>query len=32
VVGYYNGHYRTGPATGIGFASRFPFRGFAFPF
>ncbi|MGY8667766.1 hypothetical protein Q3C01_36150 [Bradyrhizobium sp. UFLA05-109] len=32
VVGYYNGHYRTGPATGFGFDSRTPVRGFAFPF
>jgi hypothetical protein len=32
VVGDYNGHYRTGPAIGIGFDSRAPVRGFAFPF
>ncbi len=31
-VGYYNGYYRTGPATGIDFYSRYPVRGFAFPF
>lgn len=32
VVGYYNGHYRMGPATGIGFDSRTPVREFLFPF
>ena len=31
-LGYYNGHYRTGPATGLGFESRYPVREFAFPF
>ena len=31
-VGYYNGYYRTGPATGLDFDSRYPVRGFAFPF
>jgi hypothetical protein len=30
--GYYNGHYRSGPATGLGFDSRYPVREFAFPF
>ncbi|OKO91388.1 hypothetical protein AC629_02670 [Bradyrhizobium sp. NAS80.1] len=30
--GHYNGYYRTGPATGIGFDSRAPVREFAFPF
>jgi hypothetical protein len=30
--GYYNGHYRMGPASGIGFDSRYPVREFAFPF
>ncbi|MFT4116138.1 hypothetical protein [Bradyrhizobium sp.] len=29
---YYNGHYRTGPATGIGFESKSPVREFGFPF
>jgi hypothetical protein len=29
---YYNGHYRQGPATGLGFENRFPVREFAFPF
>jgi len=28
----YNGYYRQGPATGIGFESRYPVRGFSFPF
>ncbi|WP_426439310.1 hypothetical protein [Bradyrhizobium genosp. P] len=32
VVGYYNGYYRTGPATGLDFDSRYPVREFAFPF
>jgi hypothetical protein len=31
-LGYYNGHYRSGPATGVGFDSRDPVRGFPFPF
>jgi hypothetical protein len=31
-VGYYNGYYRSGAATGIDFDSRYPVRGFAFPF
>ena len=31
-LGYYNGHYRQGPATGLGFDSRYPVREFAFPF
>ncbi|MBR0794399.1 hypothetical protein JQ615_03250 [Bradyrhizobium jicamae] len=31
-VGYYNGYYRSGPATGVDFYSRYPVRGFAFPF
>ena len=30
--GYYNGHYRSGPAAGLGFDSRYPVREFAFPF
>jgi hypothetical protein len=30
--GYYNGHYRTGPGTGLGFESRFPVRSLPFPF
>ncbi|MGN1286634.1 MAG: hypothetical protein ACI4XG_08655 [Bradyrhizobium sp.] len=30
--GHYNGHYRTGPATGLGFESRVPVRAFPFPF
>ncbi|OAF19990.1 hypothetical protein AXW67_34170 [Bradyrhizobium neotropicale] len=30
--GYYNGHYRSGPATGLGFFSRYPVREFSFPF
>jgi hypothetical protein len=30
--GYYNGHYRSGPATGLGFDSRYPVREFTFPF
>ena len=29
---YYNGYYRKGPATGLGFESRSPVREFAFPF
>ena len=28
----YNGYYRQGPATGLGFGSRYPVREFAFPF
>jgi hypothetical protein len=32
VQGYYNGHYRTGPAVGVGFDSRVPVRELAFPF
>ncbi|WP_136626578.1 hypothetical protein [Bradyrhizobium macuxiense] len=31
-VGYYDGHYRAGPATGVDFDSRYPVREFAFPF
>jgi hypothetical protein len=31
-VSYYNGYYRTGPATGVDFESRYPVREFAFPF
>ncbi|WP_426413494.1 hypothetical protein [Bradyrhizobium ganzhouense] len=31
-LGYYNGHYRMGPAAGLGFDSRSPVREFAFPF
>jgi hypothetical protein len=31
-AGYYNGYYRTGPATGLDFDSRYPVREFAFPF
>jgi hypothetical protein len=30
--GSYNGHYRTGPGTGLSFESRFPVRSFPFPF
>ncbi|WP_407146949.1 hypothetical protein [Bradyrhizobium sp. ORS 86] len=30
--GHYNGHYRTGPAIGLGFESRLPVRSFPFPF
>ncbi|WP_298377841.1 hypothetical protein [uncultured Bradyrhizobium sp.] len=30
--GHYNGHYRTGPATGLGFESRVPVRSHPFPF
>jgi hypothetical protein len=30
--GYYNGYYRTGPGTGLGFESRFPVRSLPFPF
>ena len=30
--GYYNGHYRTGPGTGLSFESRSPVRSFPFPF
>jgi hypothetical protein len=30
--GRYNGHYRSGPGTGLSFESRFPVRSFAFPF
>ncbi len=30
--GYYNGHYRTGPGTGLGFESRYPVRSLPFPF
>lgn len=30
--GYYNGHYRTGPGIGLSFESRFPVRGYPFPF
>ena len=29
---YYNGFYRQGPATGLGFESRYSVREFAFPF
>jgi len=29
---YYNGYYRKGPATGLGFESRSPVREFSFPF
>lgn len=29
---YYNGYYRQGPATGVGFESRHPVREFSFPF
>lgn len=29
---YYNGYYRQGPATGLGFEGRYPVREFAFPF
>ena len=29
---YYSGHYRQGPATGLGFESRYPVREFPFPF
>jgi len=29
---YYSGYYRQGPATGLGFESRFPVREFSFPF
>ena len=31
-LGYYNGHSRRGPATGLVFDSRYPVREFAFPF
>jgi hypothetical protein len=31
-VYYYNGYYRHGPATGLGFESRSPVREFSFPF
>ena len=30
--GHYNGHYRTGPATGLSFESRDRVRAFPFPF
>lgn len=30
--GYYNGHYRTGPGTGLSFESRVPVRSLPFPF
>ncbi|WP_050628983.1 hypothetical protein [Bradyrhizobium viridifuturi] len=30
--GHYNGHYRTGPATGLSFESRTPVRALPFPF
>ncbi|MFB9269715.1 hypothetical protein ACFFWD_42490 [Bradyrhizobium erythrophlei] len=30
--GHFNGHYRTGPATGLSFESRLPVRSFPFPF
>jgi hypothetical protein len=30
--GYYNGHYRTGPGTGLSFESRLPVRSLPFPF
>jgi hypothetical protein len=30
--GYYNGYYRTGPGTGLGFESRLPVRSLPFPF
>ncbi|MGY3697695.1 hypothetical protein ACVIGA_007775 [Bradyrhizobium sp. USDA 3240] len=30
--GHYNGHYRTGPATGLSFESRLPVRSLPFPF
>lgn len=29
---YYNGYYRKGPATGLGFESRYTVREFPFPF
>ena len=29
---YYNGYYRKGPATGLGFESRYLVREFSFPF
>ncbi|AUC94498.1 hypothetical protein CWS35_09630 [Bradyrhizobium sp. SK17] len=31
-VGYYNGYYRKGPATGVDFDSKYPVREFSFPF
>ncbi|MGY4313930.1 hypothetical protein [Bradyrhizobium sp. JR3.5] len=31
-AGHYNGHYRTGPATGLSFESRLPVRSLPFPF
>lgn len=31
-VGDYNGHYRKGPAKGVGFDSKSPVREFSFPF
>lgn len=31
-IGYYNGYYLRGPGTGLDFDSRYPVRGFAFPF
>ncbi|QOZ35044.1 hypothetical protein [Bradyrhizobium sp. CCBAU 53421] len=30
--GHYNGHCRSGPATGLGFESRLPVRSLPFPF
>ncbi|NEU95316.1 hypothetical protein [Bradyrhizobium uaiense] len=30
--GHYNGHYRTGPTTGLSFESRLPVRSHPFPF
>ncbi|WP_375780397.1 hypothetical protein ACE103_17145 [Bradyrhizobium sp. ma5] len=30
--GHYNGHYRTGPATGLSFECRLPVRSLPFPF
>ncbi|MGY3446314.1 MULTISPECIES: hypothetical protein [unclassified Bradyrhizobium] len=30
--GHYNGHYRTGPGTGLSFDSRLPVRSLPFPF
>ncbi|NEU97263.1 hypothetical protein [Bradyrhizobium uaiense] len=31
-IGQYNGHYRKGPATGVGFDDKAPVREFPFPF